>query len=53
MLSDGQLIEYDSPAVLLKKKTSILASLAKESGDYDKLVAIAKKADKSRRDNEN
>ena len=41
VLDAGQLIEFDSPAVLLRKEGSLLRALVDESADRDALYAMA------------
>jgi len=44
VLDAGNLVEFDSPSNLLKKKGGYLKSLVDESGDRDKLYEMAKGA---------
>lgn len=41
VLEAGRLVEFDSPAALLQKETSLLRSMVNESMDRDKLLKMA------------
>lgn len=42
VLDSGKIIEFDSPAALLREETSAFKSLVDRSGDRDALYAMAK-----------
>jgi len=45
VLEKGRLIEYDSPANLLRDPTSSFYDLAKKSGDFSLLMEMALKTE--------
>jgi ABC-type multidrug transport system fused ATPase/permease subunit len=42
VLEAGKIVEFDSPAALLRKESGVFKSLVDESGDRDALYAMAK-----------
>ncbi|KAG9118709.1 hypothetical protein FRC07_006646, partial [Ceratobasidium sp. 392] len=50
VLDAGNIVEFDSPAALLRKDKGVFKSLVDESGDKDTLYAMAKYAMAKRRD---
>jgi ABC-type multidrug transport system fused ATPase/permease subunit len=49
VLDAGDMVEFDSPANLLKKTGGFLKSLVDESGDREVLYQLAERAGRSRR----
>ena len=47
VLDAGNMVEFDSPANLLKKSSGYLKSLVDESGDREGLYKLAEKAGRS------
>jgi ABC-type multidrug transport system fused ATPase/permease subunit len=41
VLDAGRMVEFDRPSELLKKEKGMLRALVDESGDADRLVAMA------------
>ena len=41
VLDAGKLVEFDTPKALIQKEKSLLRALVDESGDKDKLYAMA------------
>ena len=47
VLDTGNMVEFDSPANLLKKSGGFLKSLVDESGDREGLYKLAERAERS------
>jgi ABC-type multidrug transport system ATPase subunit len=47
VLSQGEVVEYDTPSNLLSKGSSEFAKLCKETGEFDRLKEIANRKEQS------